>query len=95
MDVYVTEWSVGRDGCAVKRFLVIDERRRGSKRLPRRSRRGGDDEEVVKKVSEVCREIAEMRDVKGMSWGEIADIFNTSRPAVKNYYIRNCLKKRV
>ena len=79
LDVYVVEWFVG--GSAVRRVLVLDERKKGSRRLPS----SGDGFE---KIAEVCREIEKLHESK--SWGEIGDMFNVSKHAIRSFYNRYC-----
>jgi len=81
--VYVDEW-VDR-GC-IRKMLVIDLRKVGSKQLPRPSCRN--DKEFMKLAVDVCRDIDELR--KSKSWSEIGDIYGVSRLTIRNWYVRYC-----
>ena len=83
-EAYVIEYRIRNN---IMRFLCLDERRRGIKRLPR-VRRGkyAENKDVIAKT---CREIIEMKE-KGMTWGEIADVYGTSRGGLRSFYMKYC-----
>jgi hypothetical protein len=78
---YYIEWPVGKK---VRKVLVLDERRRGIKQLPKPN--------DPKKIEEVCKEI-EILKKENKSWREIADIYNKNKSSIKHYYRTYCKDK--
>ena len=75
------------------KFLVIDERVRGGKKLP--TRRGISKEEYVAKVCEVCSDIHDLKYVKSLPWSAIADVYSTTASVVRNFYVRFCRGRKL
>jgi hypothetical protein len=67
-------------------FIVIDERVRCVKELPRGSR--GDPQYMVT-VMEVCQEIIELRG-KGYSWAALGEIYGLGGKALRSWFMRWC-----
>ena len=90
--IYIIEWV---DRGSVRKMLVIDERRRGNKHLPRYPQGRLSKEltyELKKITEEICREIHDLKYNKNLSWSAIGDEFNTTASTVRNFYMRRCLK---
>ena len=70
------------------KYIVIDERKKGSKRLPKK--RNIPEEEFNIKLSEVCLDIDKLKYVENLSWTAVADMYNTTAPTIRNFYMRFC-----
>jgi Sigma-70, region 4. len=74
------------------KYLCIDERVSKERKLPKLSELTKEERERV--ISEVCREIYELKYVKGMKWSEVGDVYGVSKGTVISFYMRYCRKVR-